>query len=195
MSSWRQPPLTLALSPRGGPLDPQVVAAGLRVADVEVVHVVAGEQAPDRVVDVGAVGDPLLGPLQAPARVGDDGQVVRAQVRGKAAVLRVTVALGLVDEDRAGQRKRLDAVERIEREEQAPVHADAKVAEAEAAWTVARRDLGVDRVSVARRRARAPHLFREPVADRQDPVCRHAFASSLCRENTSAPSKVAIRVR
>jgi hypothetical protein len=45
-----------------GSLDPEVVAAGGGVADVEVVDVVAGEQAADRGFDVFS-GDALLGSI------------------------------------------------------------------------------------------------------------------------------------
>ena len=51
-----------------GPLDAQVVAAGLRVAHVDVVDVVASEEPLERRLDA-AVRDALLGPLDAaPAR-------------------------------------------------------------------------------------------------------------------------------
>ena len=99
---------------------------------------------------------------------------MREQVLRKSAVLRIAVAFGLVDEHGTGQRKWLEAIEGIEREEQPPIRAHLEVAQAQAARTVAGRDLGVHGMSVARRLACRSHFFRGGLTDREEAITVHA---------------------
>ena len=94
------------LGRRLDPLDPEVVAAGVGVADVQVVHVVAAEQARDDLLGVSSP-DVVLRPRNAASRVCHHRQVVGAQGLGKAGVLGMALALLLVDVDGARKGKGL----------------------------------------------------------------------------------------
>ena len=86
-----------------------------------------------------------------------------------------------------GKRKRLEPVEGIEGEEEPAVGSDFEVAETQPAGAVARRDLGVHGMPVARRFPRGPDLLGGRLADREEAIPIHR--SSLPRVTTRVGSK------
>ena len=89
----------------GRALDPEVIAARLRVADVQVIHVRPGEQSRYGFRDR-TTRDAFLRAKNRPPSVRGERQPVPEQILRKAAALRVADAFGLVDENGARERER-----------------------------------------------------------------------------------------
>jgi hypothetical protein len=104
---------------------------------------------------------------------------VREQVFREPAILRVPLALGLVDEDGARERVRLEPEEGVAREEEPPLHADFEVAQAKAAGSIPRGDLGVHRVAITRRPSGVADLPCGFGIVSNDSVCGHTHLRLL----------------
>src|SRR5262249_11966533 len=136
-------------------------------------------------------GDPLFGSQEPPFSVCDEGEVVAPHVGGEAVVLRMPVALFLVDVDGTGERKLLDAVKRIEGEEQPPLDTHGEVPEAHPAGPVSGGDFSVHGMTVAGGLSRFSDLPGSRFADGEHAVIghldlrqpKHAFEQKGCARN------------
>jgi hypothetical protein len=117
------------------PLDTEVVASRRRVADVNVVHVRAREQTLDLHFHAAAINVNLLAEYPA-VSIPAERQRISPQFCGKATILRVALALILMDKDGTRERKRLQRVEGIVGEQNTPLSANPEGAEAMPARTV-----------------------------------------------------------
>jgi hypothetical protein len=128
-------------------LDAKIVAAGLGIAHMDVVHVGAGQQPLEHGLDA-PVSDVLLGDEPSAAPVGVERQRVGSEVLRKPGVFRVPLARGLVNEHRTGKRERLRLREWVVGEQQASLGTDGEGTQTLPAGPVPSRDLAVGGVAV-----------------------------------------------
>jgi hypothetical protein len=105
------------------PLDTKIVAAGIRVANMDVIDVISRQQNLNGRLWI-PIGNVTHVHQSPPSRVGVEGDSVSDEIRGETRVLGMPLALRFMDENRSRQRKRLLAVKRIVGKEKSIVAAD-----------------------------------------------------------------------
>jgi hypothetical protein len=146
------------------PFDTKIITARVGIPHVYVVYLGILEQPLELGFDY-AVGNIPLGDQSPPARVGVEGQAVRAHVDRKPAILRVALAIALMDENRPRQRKLFFPVKSVVREQYPAFCADGKHSQALAARSVTGSHLYVCWMTVARRQTRLADSICDSVSD------------------------------
>src|SRR6266550_827146 len=131
------------------PFDAEIITAGVGIPHVDIRYIAILEQPLELGFD-DAIGNILLRNQSPATRIGVESEPVGKHVHRKSCVLRISLAIVLVDEHRAGQRKIFLSVERIVRKQYSTLVSDRKGSKALAAGSVTGGDFGVGGMAVAR---------------------------------------------
>jgi hypothetical protein len=130
------------------PFDTKIITAGVGIPHVDIRYLAILEQPLELGFD-DAIGNIPLRDQSPATRIRVESEPVGKHVHRKAPVLPISLAIVLVDEHRAGQRKIFLSVERIVREQYSTFMPDGKGSKALAAGSVTRGHFGMGGMTVA----------------------------------------------
>jgi hypothetical protein len=130
------------------PFDAEIITAGVGVPHVDIRYIAILEQPLELGLD-DAIGNIPLRDQSPATRIRVESEPVGKHVHRKAPILCISLAMVLVDEHRAGQRKVFLSVERIVREQYSTFIPDGKGSKALAAGSETSGHFGVGRMTVA----------------------------------------------
>jgi hypothetical protein len=129
------------------PLDRKIITARFGIAYVDVDDIPILQQLLELGLDY-PIGNIPLRHQTAAVPISIEGEPVAKHIHRKASILGISIAIVLVDENRAGKRKTLPSVEGIVSEQYPTITTDGKRLQTLPAWAVAGGHFGVRRMTV-----------------------------------------------
>src|SRR5258705_2383299 len=163
------------------PFDTKIITARVGIPNVDIGYRGILQQQPDLGLD-DTIGNIPLGNQSPPRSISIQGEPVRQHVDRKAGVLRIALAVVLVNENRARQRELLLSVERVVGEQDPTLPADGEGFQALPTGPIARRHFSVRRMAVAGPQPCLADGICDSVADGHYAIRLHCFLTggSVC---------------